>query len=240
VVADFLLAVEDVHAGYGRVAVLDGVTMSIAAGEIVALVGANGAGKTTLLRTVSGVIRPSSGHIQWRGSEIGGLRAERIVALGIAHVPEGRRLFAGLTVRENLLMGAHHRRDGDVDTDLDRVIELFPRLGERLDQVAGQMSGGEQQMCAIGRGIMSRPALLLIDELSLGLAPNLVELLLERLPVIARDGTAVLVVEQDIDAALEVSSRGYVLENGCITLEGTSAMLRADPRVQAAYLGLAL
>jgi branched-chain amino acid transport system ATP-binding protein len=234
---ELLLEVEGLDAGYGRVPVLDGVGLTVAAGEIVALVGANGAGKSTVLRAVSGMIRPVGGRVCWRGADVTGRRPEQLVRLGLAHVPEGRRLFAGLTVRENLLMGAHHRHDADVNADLAEMIELFPRLAERLGQVAGRLSGGEQQMCAIARGLMSRPALVMIDELSLGLAPNLVDQLLQRLSAVAARGTAVLVVEQDIDAALEIAARGYVLENGRVVLEGASAVLRADPRVRRAYLG---
>jgi branched-chain amino acid transport system ATP-binding protein len=232
-----LLAVSALEAGYGRVPVLDRVDLTVGEGEIVALVGGNGAGKTTLLRAVSGQIRPGGGTVRWRGRDVAGQRPEAIVGLGIAHVPEGRRLFAGLTVRENLLVGAHHRRDADVETDVAHMLELFPRLAERLDRPAGQLSGGEQQMCAVARGLMGRPALLMIDELSLGLAPNVVDTLLERLATIAAAGTAVLVVEQDIDAALDLAARGYVLENGRIVLEGPSPALRTDPRVRNAYLG---
>jgi branched-chain amino acid transport system ATP-binding protein len=235
--AEALLAVSALEAGYGRVPVLDRVDLSVGEGEIVALVGGNGAGKTTLLRTVSGQIRPSGGSVRWRGRDVAGRRPEAIVGLGIAHVPEGRRLFAGLTVRENLLVGAHHRRDGDIAADVAHMLELFPRLAERLDRPAGQLSGGEQQMCAVARGLMGRPALLMIDELSLGLAPNIVDTLLERLATIAAAGTAVLVVEQDIDAALDLAARGYVLENGRMVLEGPAPALRADPRVRHAYLG---
>ena len=234
-----MLEVEGVTAGYGPVNVLWDVDLRVDPGEVVALVGGNGAGKSTLLRTISGLLVPSTGGIRFDGRDIAGMAPERIVTLGLAHVPEGRRLFAGLTVRDNLLMGAHHRRDGDVATDLERVLDMFPRLRDRSAQLAGHLSGGEQQMCAIGRGLMSQPSVLMIDELSLGLAPNLVDVLLARLQDIATAGTAVLVVEQDVDAALECSGRAYVLESGRIVLEGKSAALLDDPRVQDAYLGVA-
>jgi branched-chain amino acid transport system ATP-binding protein len=175
----------------------------------------------------------------WKGEDIAGRVPEEIVGLGIAHVPEGRHLFAGLSVKDNLLIGAYHRRDKGVADDLDRVLHYFPRLGERLSQVAGRLSGGEQQMCAIARGLMARPDLIMIDELSLGLAPKLADELLERLPEVSASGTAVLLVEQDVDAALRVSARGYVLETGRIVLEGPSEDVLADRRVQEAYLGVA-
>ena len=230
-----MLEVSGLRAGYGRVEVLYGVDLTIGQGEIVALVGSNGAGKTTLLRTVSGLITPSRGSIRFRDREITGIAPERIVGLGLAHVPEGRRLFPGLTVRENLLAGAYRRGKGN----LERAIGLFPRLGERLGQIAGSLSGGEQQMCAIARGLMSEPELIMIDELTLGLAPNLVEPILDRLTTIAEDGTAVLLVDQDVDLALEVAARGYVLETGAIVASGLSRELIADPKVSEAYLGVA-
>jgi branched-chain amino acid transport system ATP-binding protein len=229
-----LLEVRDLNAGYGRVEVLWDVTISVASNQIVALVGANGAGKTTLLRAITGMISSRSGSITFEGHEIGGSSIESIVERGIAHVPEGRRLFAGLTVRENLLLGGWPRRS----TDLGRVLELFPALSERLGQTASTLSGGEQQMCAIARGLMSRPKLLLIDELSLGLAPKTVDEIVARLPEIAAAGTAILLVEQDIDTALTVSERAYVLETGRVTKSGTSAELLADPTIQESYLGL--
>ncbi len=229
-----MLEVVGLQAGYGRVQVLWDIDLRVDDGEVVALVGANGAGKTTLLRAVSGQLAPGGGAIRWKGRDICGLDPERVVELGIAHVPEGRRLFAGLTVRENLLAGAYRRGRAD----LDPVVELFPRLGERLDQVAGSLSGGEQQMCAIARGLMSEPELLMIDELSLGLAPKLVEQIIARLGEVAGSGTALLLVEQDVDAALEAAARGYVLEVGHVVASGPSARLLADTRVREAYLGL--
>ena len=229
-----MLELSGLRAGYGNVDVLWDVDLEVGDEEIVALVGSNGAGKSTLLRAVSGMIRPSAGAIRWQGRDIAGLAPERMVELGIAHVPEGRRLFQGLTIRENLLVGAYARGPAD----LDRAVELFPRLGERLGQVAGSLSGGEQQMCAIARGLMSNPELIMIDELSLGLAPNLVEQILDQLAEIADSGTAVLLVEQDVDAALASAGRGYVLETGHIVASGSSKELLADSRVREAYLGV--
>ena len=232
-----MLEVEDLQAGYGRIDVLWEVGLEVREGEIVSLVGSNGAGKTTLLRVISGVITPRAGTVRWQGTVISGRSPEEVVSLGIAHVPEGRRLFAGMTVRENLIIGAYSRRDGA--DDIDRMVHLFPRLGERLDQVAGSLSGGEQQMCAIARGLMARPKLLMIDELSLGLAPKLVDQLLERLKEIPEDGTSILLVEQDVDAALRLAQRAYAMETGRIVVEGTGEELLNDPRVREAYLGVA-
>jgi branched-chain amino acid transport system ATP-binding protein len=229
-----LLEVRRINAGYGRVQVLWDVDLAIENNQIVALVGANGAGKTTLLRAISGMIRPRSGGIRFRDREIAGSAIESIVDLGIAHVPEGRRLFSGLTVRENLVLGGW-RRDR---SDLGRVVELFPILGQRLNQIASTLSGGEQQMCAIARGLMGEPSLLLIDELSLGLAPIMVDEIVARLPEIATSGTAVLLVEQDVDTALSVSQVGYVLEAGRITKSGPSTELLADASIRSAYLGV--
>jgi branched-chain amino acid transport system ATP-binding protein len=230
-----MLELSGVSAGYGRVEVLWDVDFQVGDGEIVALVGSNGAGKTTLLRAVSGLIRPTAGDIRFDGQAIAGLAPEKVVARGIAHVPEGRRLFPGLTVRENLMAGAFARRNG---ASLDEALELFPHLRDRLGQVAGSMSGGEQQMCAIARGLMSRPKLLMIDELSFGLAPKLVDEIFERLGAVAEQGTALLIVEQDVDAALRMAARGYVLETGRIVSSGESAELLEDPRVREAYLGV--
>jgi branched-chain amino acid transport system ATP-binding protein len=231
-----MLQLEKVGAGYGQVEVLWDVDLEVRDGEIVALVGSNGAGKTTLLRAVSGLIDVTSGEVFFGEVPISDLRPEEIVKRGIAHVPEGRHLFSGLTVKENLMAGAFARRNGD---DLERALDLFPHLKERLNQVAASMSGGEQQMCAIARGLMSSPKLLMIDELSLGLAPNLVEDILGRLQEVADQGTALLIVEQDVDAALRIASRGYVLETGRIVSSGKSKELLDDPRVREAYLGVA-
>jgi branched-chain amino acid transport system ATP-binding protein len=231
-----MLEVRELEAGYGQVPVLWGVDLEVGEREVVALVGSNGAGKTTLLRAISGMIAPTGGDVRMAGRSLRGLAPEEIVRTGIAHVPEGRRLFAGLTVRENLRVGAYARKG---DADIDRAVELFPRLGERLNQVTGSLSGGEQQMCAIARGLMADPQLIMIDELSLGLAPKLVEQILDRLTGLTELGTSVLLVDQDVDAALEAAGRGYVLENGRITAAGDSASLLSDPRVREAYLGVA-
>ena len=228
------LELTGIDAGYGRVQVLHDVSVSVPAGRIVALVGANGAGKSTLLRAATGMIRPTAGRISLGGQDLTGAPTEQIALAGVAHVPEGRRLFAGLTVRDNLRLGGWRGRTDD----LGPVLELFPGLADRLGQVAGSLSGGEQQMCALGRALMSRPAALLIDELSLGLAPVVVDALLEQLPRIAADGTGILLVEQDAGAALEVADDAYVLENGRVALNGPAAQLAGDPRVRAAYLGL--
>lgn len=233
-----MLKIAGLDAGYGEAQVLWGLTLAVNTGEIVALVGANGAGKSTLLATISGLLAPQAGSIQFDGSEIGGWRAERIVAAGISHVPQGRRLFGGLTVTENLLMGAFSRSDGTTAADLARILGLFPQLGERADQRAGTLSGGEQQMCAIGRALMARPKLLLVDELSLGLAPIVVEQLIGVVAALRRDGMTILLVEQDVQVALETADRGYVIENGRIGLSGPARDVLANPHVKTAYLGL--
>jgi branched-chain amino acid transport system ATP-binding protein len=229
-----LLEVSGLCSGYGRVQVLWDVDLSVRENEIVALVGPNGAGKSTLLRALSGVIRVSAGQVSFHGRQIAGLPIERIVDLGIQHVPEGRRLFPGLTVRDNLRLGGWRNKS----EDLDRVLELFPSLAGRLGQVVGSMSGGEQQMCAIARGLMSSPELLMIDELSLGLAPFVVDEIISRLPDIAASGTSVLLVEQDVDAALSIAERAYVLETGHIAITGTAGELLLDARIQESYLGV--
>ena len=231
-----MLKVEGLSAGYGSVEVLWDVDLEVGEDEIVALVGSNGAGKTTLLRAVSGLIPATAGEVRFADEPISGLRPEQIVTRGVAHVPEGRHLFQGLTVRENLLAGGYAHPEG---AELERAVELFPRLGERLGQLAGSLSGGEQQMCAIARGLMSQPKLLMIDELSLGLAPKLVDQIFEQLEAVAAEGTALLVVEQDVDAALRIAQRGYVLETGRIAGSGSSEELLEDPRVREAYLGVA-
>ncbi|MBK6442852.1 MAG: ATP-binding cassette domain-containing protein [Actinomycetales bacterium] len=230
-----MLEVKNVSAGYGRVQVLWDVDLTVAANEIVALVGPNGAGKTTLLRALSGMVPIREGSVSFLGQDITGRSIERIVDLGISHVPEGRRLFPGLSVKDNLRLGGWRNRNAD----LDRVIELFPKLGDRLSQVTGSMSGGEQQMCAIARGLMGKPDLIMIDELSLGLAPVVVEEIIGRLADIAASGTAVLLVEQDVDAALTVAERAYVMETGRVVMSGNAGELLADPRIQQSYLGIA-
>jgi branched-chain amino acid transport system ATP-binding protein len=234
-----LLQVRDLNVAYGEVQVLWDVSLEVRTGEIVALVGANGAGKSTLLSTISGLLQPSSGSIEFAGRPISAVGTQRIVDLGIAHVPEGRRLFPAMSVRDQLLLGAFSRRDrAAVLSDLDRVLALFPRLRERVNQLGGHLSGGEQQMAAIARGLMAKPRLLMIDELSLGLAPVLIEHLMETIGQLNADGMTILIVEQDVQAALERASRGYVLETGHIVLSGEAASLLRDERVRQAYLGV--
>ena len=229
-----MLEVAGLSAGYGRVQVLWDVDLSVGREQVVALVGPNGAGKSTLMRALSGMIPISAGHATFRGQELGGRSIEQIVDLGIAHVPEGRRLFPGLSVRDNLRLGGWRINNPDIS----RVVELFPLLGDRLNQIAGSMSGGEQQMVAIARGLMGRPDLIMIDELSLGLAPMIVDEIIERLPEIAASGTSVLLVDQDVDAALSISERAYVLETGHVVLSGKASELLADQRVRESYLGI--
>jgi branched-chain amino acid transport system ATP-binding protein len=227
-------------AGYGDVQILWSVSLAVASGEAVALIGSNGAGKTTLLRALSGTVPTRGGRVLFKGQDITGLSPDRRVALGLAHVPEGRQVFNGMTVRENLMMGAYTRRDGraEVQADLGRVLGLFPVLAERRDQLAGTLSGGEQQMVAIGRGLMGRPELLLIDELSLGLAPVVVERLAEAVREVHRAGTTILLVEQDVQTALEMAARGYVIANGRVAMQGASAELLRSPEIREAYLGI--
>ena len=237
-VADALLRIDGLGVGYGDVQVLWGVSLEVRRGEMVALIGANGAGKSTLLATISGLIRPRAGRIIFDGRDITRADAAAIVQAGIAHVPQGRRLFPGLTVRQNLMLGAYTRRDGEQDKDLEWVFQTFPRLRERQLQLAGTMSGGEQQMCAIGRALMSSPKLLLIDEPSLGLAPVVVDDLIDVLRRVHDMGMTVLMVEQDIQVALEEADRGYVLETGRISLSAPAAELLANEEVKKAYLGI--
>jgi branched-chain amino acid transport system ATP-binding protein len=238
-VADPLLKIDGLHAGYGEVRVLWGIDAEVGAGEIVCIIGSNGAGKTTLLRAISGLLQATSGRVLFMGEDITRLGANQILARGIAHVPEGRRLFRGLSVRDNLLLGAYLRRDGtEVQRDLDYAFSLFPVLRERQGQDATTLSGGEQQMCAIARGIMSRPTLLMIDELSLGLAPRLVERLSEALIEINRTGMTILLVEQDVMTAFEIAQHAFVIETGRVGLHGTSKSLAEDPAIRQAYLGM--
>jgi branched-chain amino acid transport system ATP-binding protein len=227
-----------VNAGYGDTQVLWDVSLEVKPGSIVALVGSNGAGKSTLLSTISGLVRSTAGRIVYGDHVLSSMAPPDIVAAGVAQVPEGRRLFGSMTVRENLLMGAYLRTDAGVGADLERILETFPRLRERYGFLAGRLSGGEQQMVAIGRALMSKPNLLLIDEMSLGLAPVLVDALLEALRAVNASGVSILMVEQDIQTALEFASEGYVLETGRISLCGSSAALLDDPRVRKAYLGV--
>jgi branched-chain amino acid transport system ATP-binding protein len=236
-----LLKTSGVSAGYGDVQVLHDVDITVKAGEIVCLIGSNGAGKTTLLRTLSGMAKAVAGDITFADQSLLGLSPQEIVRRGVAHVPEGRRLFAGMTVRENLLMGAYMRNDGRaiINKDLDFVLKTFPRLAERLNQDASTLSGGEQQMCAIGRGIMANPLLLLIDELSLGLSPKLVGELGKALVEINKAGLSILLVEQDVATALRLATTGFVLDTGRIVLSGLTVDLAVNPSVRQAYLGIA-
>ncbi|GAB5374167.1 MAG: ABC transporter ATP-binding protein [Acuticoccus sp.] len=237
--ADPLLKIDALEAGYGDVQVLWDVTMAVEPGEIACIVGSNGAGKTTLLRTISGLIRPRGGSIVFGGEEIGGMAADGVLSRGIAHVPEGRRLFKGLSVRDNLLLGAYLRSDRDeIARDLDEIFTLFPILKDRQGQDATTLSGGEQQMCAIGRGIMARPKLLMIDELSLGLAPRLVDRLGEALIEINRTGLTILLVEQDVMTAFEIARHAYVIETGRVSMSGRTAVLSEEPKIREAYMGL--
>ena len=232
------LRIDGLSAGYGDTQVLWDVSLEIGDGEIVALIGSNGAGKSTLLGAVSGLVHVWGGSIRYGDRELAGAAPDRIVGAGVVQVPQGRRLFGGLTVEENLLMGAYLRRDREIAHDLERILTLLPRLRERLGYLAGRLSGGEQQQVAIARALMARPKLLLIDEMSLGLAPLLVDSLLEILREVHAGGVTILMVEQDVEAALEFAQRAYVLETGRITLAGPAAQLRDDPRVQKAYLGV--
>ncbi|MDP8943281.1 MAG: ABC transporter ATP-binding protein [Actinomycetota bacterium] len=231
------LELHDVHAYYGNIEALKGVSLEVNEGEVVTLIGSNGAGKSTTLRSISGLTPPREGSIVFEGREIGETPAQTIVGLGISHAPEGRHVFPRMTVRENLDLGAFLRRDAGVEEDLARVHNLFPRLKERERQKAGTLSGGEQQMLAIGRALMARPKLLLLDEPSMGLAPILVERIYETISEINRQGTTILLVEQNANYALSVCSRGYVLETGRIALADEPDALREDPEVQRAYLG---
>jgi branched-chain amino acid transport system ATP-binding protein len=235
-----LLSVNGLNAGYGDVQVLWGINLQVEAGQITCIIGSNGAGKSTLLRTISGLVRTKAGSISFAGRAIGNASPDSILAAGIAHVPEGRRLFRGLSVRDNLLLGAYLRRDGKaaIDQDLEAVYTIFPRLKERQRQDASTLSGGEQQMCAIGRGIMSRPKLLMVDELSLGLAPRMVETMSEALLEINKRGTTIVVVEQDVYTAFELAHRGYVIETGRVMMQGSAQELSRDARVRQAYLGI--
>jgi branched-chain amino acid transport system ATP-binding protein len=238
--ADPILRVQNISAGYGQVRVLWGADLVVERGSIVCLVGSNGAGKSTLLRAISGLITPISGHVYFGRRDLTGAAPDEIVLAGIAHVPEGRRLFKGLSVRDNLLLGAYLRREPmvDLERDLEKIYAMFPILGERQRQDATTLSGGEQQMCAIGRGLMARPRLLMIDELSLGLAPRVVERLAEVLREINRSGLTILLVEQDVLTAFELADHAYVVETGRISMSGATTTLAGDPRIRQAYLGM--
>jgi branched-chain amino acid transport system ATP-binding protein len=234
-----MLEIKNLAVSYGAITALHGISLSVPPGRIVTLIGANGAGKTTTLKTVSGLLRARSGEILYDGKNIAGRPTHQIVKLGLSHVPEGRMIFANLTVMENLQMGAYLQKDRQViQRELEHVFAMFPRLQERQQQIAGTLSGGEQQMLAIGRALMSQPKFLMLDEPSLGLAPLLVKTIFEKIVEINRQqGITILLVEQNANLALEVSHYGYVLETGKITLQGDSAVLRQNPQVQSAYLG---
>jgi len=232
------LDIADLVAGYGDITVLRGVTCSVSAASVAALLGANGAGKTTTLKGICGLLPLRAGHIRYAGEDITGSRPFTLVRRGLALVPEGRGMFGALTIEENLAMGAYARTDRDaIRSDVERVFTLFPRLKERRRQTAGTLSGGEQQMLAIGRAMMSRPRLLLLDEPSMGLAPLMVQKVFETILAVSKEGVTILLVEQNARLALEVSDRGYVMESGEITLSGRAADLLHDPKVRAAYLG---
>jgi branched-chain amino acid transport system ATP-binding protein len=233
-----LLEVNDVHTFYGNIEALKGVSIEVEEGECVTLIGSNGAGKSTTLRSISGLTPPRQGSIRFKDREITETPPQEIVSMGVAHSPEGRHVFSRMSVHENLMLGAYLRRDeAGVNEDLERVYSLFPRLKERERQKGGTMSGGEQQMLAIGRALMAQPTLLLLDEPSMGIAPILVERIYQTIAEINKQGTTILLVEQNANFALEVSSRGYVLETGSVTISDRSASLRENPEVQKAYLG---
>ena len=234
-----LLEIRDLDAGHGDLQVLWGLSLDVREGEVVALIGANGAGKSTLLGTISQLIRPRAGTVRFDGRDLTRAGSDAVVRAGIVHVPQGRRLFSGLTVVENLLQGAYQVRDrAETQRNLDWVLSIFPRLAERRTQLAGLLSGGEQQMCAIARGLMSKPRLLMIDELSLGLAPLVVDTLMKLVVQLHETGMTILLVEQDVQVALEHADRGYVLETGRIAQASTAAELLQDPRIRRAYLGV--
>lgn len=233
-----MLTLENVSVNYGAIEALTDISLTINQGEVVTLIGANGAGKTTTLRTITGLLEPKVGRVMYEGKEISGMATHKLLPMGIAMSPEGRGVFANLTVRENLEMGAYIRKDKKgIADDMERGFTLFPRLKEREKQKAGTLSGGEQQMVAMARAMMSRPRLLLLDEPSLGLAPLLVHTIFEAIDEIRAEGTTILLVEQNANAALQHSDRAYVLETGTIVMEGDSKQLAADPRVKEAYLG---
>jgi branched-chain amino acid transport system ATP-binding protein len=237
-----VLSIRELVAGYGKVQVLHGISIEVPKGRLVTLIGSNGAGKTTTMRAVSGMLRPSAGRIELAGQDITGLPAHRVACRGLAHSPEGRRVFPSLSVTDNLILGAfprltYRRPRGDVQADQERVFELFPRLRERRQQLAGTLSGGEQQMLAMGRALMLNPEVLLLDEPSMGLAPRLVAEVFHTLGELKARGITMLLVEQFAAAALQVADYGYVLENGRIAVHGDAGQLRDDPKVRAAYLG---
>jgi branched-chain amino acid transport system ATP-binding protein len=232
-----MLELQDLRVYYGNIRALDGISLRVESGELVAIIGSNGAGKSTTLKTISGLIRPSQGTIRYEGKEISRQSTDRIVALGISHCPEERHIFGRLTVRENLILGGIQRPAADAGAGIEAVTEIFPRLRERLGQAGGTLSGGEQQMLAIARALMSEPRLLILDEPSLGLAPLMVEHIFEVIGRLKSEGLTILLVEQNVHQALDVADRAYVMEAGRIALEGPAAELRHDPRVERSYLG---
>ena len=236
--SDIILKLSNIESYYGPIMAIRGISLEVPRGRIVTLLGANGAGKTTVLKTISGILDPQKGSIEFLGKPIQRMEADKIVRLGLSHVPEGREVFPFLSVRENLMMGAYPRKDRDgVAEDLERVYGYFPRLKERINQPAGQLSGGEQQMLAIGRALMSRPSVLMLDEPSMGLSPIMTQKIFSTIKELQSEGTTVLLVEQNALSALALSDRGYVIDLGRTTLSGTGHELLADPRVQEAYLG---
>jgi len=236
--AEPLLSIRDLHVSYGSIRAVRGISLDVGEGEIVTLIGANGAGKSTTLRAISGLVRPSSGSIMFQGAELSSLAPHRVVEAGIAHVPEGRGIFANLTVYENLRLATYCRKDRDkIPEDEERVFSLFPRLKERLTQMAGTLSGGEQQMLAVARALMTRGRIMLLDEPSMGLSPILVQDIFKTIVEINQAGTTILLVEQNANMALKVASHGYVLQTGEIVLSGSADELASDPRVREAYLG---
>ena len=232
-----ILKVSDINVYYGAIHAIKGVSFEVNPGEVVTLIGANGAGKSTTLQTVSGLLHSRTGSIEFLGENLMGVPAHKVVAKGLAQVPEGRRVFQQMTVEENLEMGAYTRSGGDIDADLEKVYAYFPRLMERRRQIAGTLSGGEQQMLAMGRALMSRPKLLMLDEPSMGLAPILVEQIFKIIQTLHEAGTTILLVEQNAQAALSIADRGYVLETGKIVTSGTGTELLASPEIKKAYLG---
>jgi branched-chain amino acid transport system ATP-binding protein len=232
-----LLQVKDLAVSYGGIKAVKGVSMQVHAGELVSLIGANGAGKTSTMRAITGMLPMSGGEVVYDGESTAGKGSYDLVKRGLAMVPEGRGVFTRMTITENLLMGAHVRNDAEIDADIDKVFTIFPRLKERKDQLAGTMSGGEQQMLAMGRALMSRPKLLLLDEPSMGLSPIMVDKIFEVVGDISKQGVTILLVEQNAKRALQIATRGYVMDSGLVTLEGKGRELLDDPKVRAAYLG---
>jgi branched-chain amino acid transport system ATP-binding protein len=232
-----MLQIRGLHVHYGAIHALKGLDIDVGEGEVVSIIGSNGAGKSTLLRTISGMLKPTEGTVEFRGEDLTCIPAHQIVAKGIVHCPEGRRIFTNMTVLENLKLGSYLRKDSSIEGDIQHAMDLFPRLRERIKQNAGTLSGGEQQMLAIGRALLARPKLLMLDEPSLGLAPNLVAEIFEIIQKINSEGVTVLLVEQNAHRALNLAAKAYVLETGNIVLEGTGVELLNEPKVREAYLG---